>query len=564
MADNTQLSAGTADGVVIATDDVSSVHYQRVKLVDGTLNSTDAIAGDATNGLDVDVTRLPSLVAGTALIGKVSIDQVTANANEVVLKASSANIGDVDVLTVPAPLSTTGGGTEATALRVTVATDSTGVLSVDDNGAALTIDSTQLPAALATGGGLKVTVQDTAGSTLDLFHSGDTYTAAAEHGLMILGVSDETPSKYRPLSIDVAGSDGESNTKNRLITEAYLSGYNGTTWDRLRSDTTNGLDVDVTRLPALVAGTANIGDVDVLTVPAPLSTAGAGTEATALRVTLATDSTGQVKLAAGTAEIGKLAAGTALIGKVGIDQTTPGTTNRVDIGTIAAGTTNIGDVDVLTVPADPFGANADAASATGSISAKLRFIASTGIPVTGTVTVGSHAVTNAGTFATQPAGSVADDGITPPNPIMIGGKAVETDGTDPTSVSAEDDVAICRTDRNRRLLVSNVHPRLWKSIVSDHNTAQTNHALVAAPGANLALYITDIIISNGATAGSVKLVEDEAGTPAEVLGSIYLAINGGAVINLVTPIKCSVNKSLGFTSTSVTTHTVQVHGFTAP
>ena len=32
-------------------------------------------------------------------------------------------------------------------------------------------------------------------------------------------------------------------------------------------DATNGLDVDVTRLPALVAGTANIGDVDVLTLP---------------------------------------------------------------------------------------------------------------------------------------------------------------------------------------------------------------------------------------------------------------------------------------------------------
>lgn len=72
---------------------------------------------------------------------------------------------------------------------------------------------------------------------------------------------------------------------------------------------------------------------------------------------------------------------------------------------LAAGTNNIGDVDVLTVPADPFGANADAASATGSISAKLRFIASTGIPITGTVTVGSHAVTNAGTFAVQAAQS---------------------------------------------------------------------------------------------------------------------------------------------------------------
>lgn len=46
-----------------------------------------------------------------------------------------------------------------------------------------------------------------------------------------------------------------------------------------------------------------------------------------------------------------------------------------DVG-LPAGTNNIGDVDVLTVPTDPFGANADASSATGSISAKLRYIAS--------------------------------------------------------------------------------------------------------------------------------------------------------------------------------------------
>lgn len=42
---------------------------------------------------------------------------------------------------------------------------------------------------------------------------------------------------------------------------------------------------------------------------------------------------------------------------------------------LAAGTNNIGDVDVLTLPADPLGANADAAAtagSTGTISAKLR------------------------------------------------------------------------------------------------------------------------------------------------------------------------------------------------
>ena len=46
---------------------------------------------------------------------------------------------------------------------------------------------------------------------------------------------------------------------------------------------------------------------------------------------------------------------------------------------LPAGTNNIGDVDVLSLPADPLGANADAAAtagSTGSISAKLRLITS--------------------------------------------------------------------------------------------------------------------------------------------------------------------------------------------
>jgi hypothetical protein len=43
-------------------------------------------------------------------------------------------------------------------------------------------------------------------------------------------------------------------------------------------------------------------------------------------------------------------------------------------------------IPITGVPTDPFGANGDAASATGSISAKLRFIAATGIPITGVPT----------------------------------------------------------------------------------------------------------------------------------------------------------------------------------
>lgn len=131
--------------------------------------------------------------------------------------------------------------------------------------------------------------------------------------------------------------------------------------------------------PAL--GTAGSASTDVLTVQGIASM-------TALKV----DGSAVTQPVSGTVTA-NLAAGTNNIGDV-------------DVASIAAGDNNIGNVDVVTVPSDPFGANADAASATGSISAKLRFIASTGIPITGTVTVGSHAVTNAGTFAVQETGTV--------------------------------------------------------------------------------------------------------------------------------------------------------------
>lgn len=44
--------------------------------------------------------------------------------------------------------------------------------------------------------------------------------------------------------------DAIPETQVSLETIGFLHGYNGATWDRLRSDVTNGLDVDVTRLPA--------------------------------------------------------------------------------------------------------------------------------------------------------------------------------------------------------------------------------------------------------------------------------------------------------------------------
>lgn len=182
MADGVAITAGS--GTTVETDDVAGRHYQKVKLADGTADSSTVIeagngtasgalrvtvASDSTGVLSVDDNGSTLSVddGGGALTvdGTVSVSgtvtadvtgqgdvPVTLDGEAVVLGAGSAaigklgansgvDIGDVDVTSVPAPLSTTGGGTEAAALRVTVASDSTGVLSVDDGGGALTVDN---------------------------------------------------------------------------------------------------------------------------------------------------------------------------------------------------------------------------------------------------------------------------------------------------------------------------------------------------------------------------------------------------------------------------------------
>lgn len=68
-----------------------------------------------------------------------------------------------------------------------------------------------------------------------------------------------TDEAARAVHARTAGSTGD--------TQAMVLGIDGSD-SVIPADTGNGLDVDVTRLPALAAGTNNIGDVDVLSLPA--------------------------------------------------------------------------------------------------------------------------------------------------------------------------------------------------------------------------------------------------------------------------------------------------------
>jgi hypothetical protein len=75
MADNVTLP-GT--GAAVASDDVSGVHFQKVKLDGGGDGASAPITGDTANGLDVDVTRIQ---AGENHLGEVGGKTVVVSAN---------------------------------------------------------------------------------------------------------------------------------------------------------------------------------------------------------------------------------------------------------------------------------------------------------------------------------------------------------------------------------------------------------------------------------------------------------------------------------------------------
>lgn len=155
MANNIDVTPGS--GATIAVDDVAGVGYQVVKLADGTEDSTTRIV--AGGGVESAALRVTIASDSTGVLSvddngsTISVDDGGGN----ISIDDGGNVISVDdgagSLTVDnAALSVTGGGVEASALRVTLASDSTGVLSVDDNGSSLTVDNAALS---VTGGGVE-------------------------------------------------------------------------------------------------------------------------------------------------------------------------------------------------------------------------------------------------------------------------------------------------------------------------------------------------------------------------------------------------------------------------
>jgi hypothetical protein len=89
MADNLTTQSATLatvpDASVIATDEVASAHYQKIKLDVGGDGVSIPATGDATNGLDVDVTRVQGTVtvSGTVTATPTGTQNVDVTANTI-------------------------------------------------------------------------------------------------------------------------------------------------------------------------------------------------------------------------------------------------------------------------------------------------------------------------------------------------------------------------------------------------------------------------------------------------------------------------------------------------
>jgi hypothetical protein len=430
VTDNTVLNAGSG-GDTIATDDVAGVKYQIVKLADGTADATTVVKAD--------------------------------------------------------------NGVAANALRVTIASDSTGVIGVTDNGGSLTVDGTVTAAggaahdAVVSGNPNLVAAYASAAAPTDVSTDGDAVRLwALKNGSQVVNIAAAGAligATSNALDVNIksgsAGTtqyteDGASAGAESLVlagavrrdTAASSSTTDGD-YSTINTDSSGRLWVNASG--AAVPITDNAGSLTVdgtvavsgtVTVDSELTTAdldtGAGTDTRAV--------VGLVLAASG----GALLVGSANpipvsdnSGSLTVDN---GGTFAVQ-ATVAAAATNIAKAeDVASADADvgvPAMAvrkatpantsNADGDYEFIQMSAGRLWVDPSGV----TLTVASHAVTNAGTFAVQESGTQvqADDAAFTPATSKIVMAGFEADETATDSVD-EGDGGAARMTLDRKIIVT--------------------------------------------------------------------------------------------------------------
>ena len=572
----------TEDAAAAANPVGTALNLIREDARGGSLTTTDGdnVAARGTNAGELYVKHVDTI----AVTQSGTWDEVGIN--------DSGNSITVD----NAALSVVGGGVEATALRVTVASDSTGVLSVDDNGGALTVDNAGTFATQVTGDAL------TALQLIDnLPVAVDTALGATPTGALAIAIRDDALSALTPVEGDAIGLRVDANgalwTHDDAL-DAALSGSElqvdvvaalptgantiGAVTNTVLSVVGSGTEATAQRVTIATDSTGVLSVDDnggSLTIDnAQLSVVGGGTEAAAMRVTIANDSTGvlsiddnggsltvdgtvAVTLAAGAAAIAKaedVASADADVGvpAMAVRKATPANVSGTD-----------GDYEFLQISAGRLWASAtiDAALPAGA-NAIGKLAANSGVDI-GDVDVLTlpNVTLAAGTNTNEMVGDAAHDAAIAGNPVRIGGRALTADYT---AVAAGDTADFITTLTGKQVMYPYANPNNTWSYAAPAGGLVTTTAVTikAAAGANVRNYITDIQVVNSHATVSTELTIND-GAAGTVLWRGWLqAAGGGYSIHFNTPLRGTANTLLEIdeiTATGTTGVLFDAQGFTA-
>lgn len=326
----------------------------------------------------------------------------------------------------------------------------------DTPAATVTTDGDNIAQRATNYGAAYVQVVSSAGAFVDTFGGGTQYTEA-DTDASITGTAvmwEDTADTLRAVSaakpLPVGDAGGSLTVDGTVGVSGTVAVTQSGTWDEVGiNDSGNSITVD----------------------NATISVVGSGTEATAQRVTIATDSTGVLSVDDNGSSLtvdgtvtANLAAGTNNIGDV-------------DVLSIAAGDNNIGNVDIVTLPSIPAGTNN-----IGDVDV---------LTLPGVGGLAAHAAATSG------------------NPVYVAGRASTAV---PTDVGADGDAAGIWTNRNGAP-VQTMAPHVgligspWDLVheAAQYTTTQTSAVLVAG-GASEKIVVTKVQIQvGGTTAGTLQL-----------------------------------------------------------
>lgn len=141
-----------------------------------------------------------------------------------------------------------------------------------------------------------------------------------------------------------------------------------------------------------------------------------------------------------------------------------------------------------------------------------------------------------GSAVNQPVvGNVAHDGADSGAPIKVGGRARSSEIT---AVASDDRADFISDLVGKQIVLPYANPENFVSgCISTAMTGTTSTSLIAAPGAGLRNYITQITVSNShATVGTDIIIQDgSGGTTLYVIPAA--AVYGGAILNFPTPLR---------------------------